>query len=146
MYWVICNTGKNVTRAGPCRVSGPSLDEYMASLWEKFAETNDGSLCNLQHWKISHSFIMLGSFQQPLDSMGLLNISLPWHVNARRTIDVSSGGEWSKKLVLSLFEGSVQQGRRIACCVPGARPLLTRGTYSQYVSTAKWRERRWRLF
>jgi len=34
---------------------------------------------------------------------GLLNIYLPWHVNARRTIDVNSGGEWSKK--------SVQQGR-----------------------------------
>ncbi len=23
---------------------------------------------------------------------------------------------------------------------------LTRGAYSEYVSTAKWRERRWRLF
>ncbi len=58
-----------------------------------------GSLGDLQQWKISHSFMMLGSFPQPLDSMGLLNIALPWHVNARRTIDVSSGGE------------SVQQGR-----------------------------------
>ena len=27
-----------------------------------------------------------------------------------------------------------------------AAALLTRGAYSQYVSTAKWRERRWRLF
>ena len=35
--------------------------------------------------------------------MGLLNISLPWHVNARGTTDFSSRGEWSKK--------SVQQGR-----------------------------------
>jgi hypothetical protein len=26
-----------------------------------------------------------------------------------------------------------------------AAALLTRGAYSQYVSTAKWRERRWRL-
>jgi len=72
--------------------------------------------------------------------MGLLNISLPWHVNARCTIDVSSsGGEWSKK--------SVQQGRS---------PFDT-GAYTQYVSTAKGqpaarsrfgegRERRWRLF
>ncbi len=34
---------------------------------------------------------------------GLLNISLPWHVNAPGTTDVSSQGEWSKK--------SVQQGR-----------------------------------
>ena len=29
---------------------------------------------------------------------GLLNIYLPWHVNARRTIDVSSGGELVKKV------------------------------------------------
>ncbi|MEC4681016.1 MAG: hypothetical protein VST67_10010 [Nitrospirota bacterium] len=27
-----------------------------------------------------------------------------------------------------------------------AAAILTRGAYSQYVSTAKWRERRWRLF
>ena len=27
-----------------------------------------------------------------------------------------------------------------------AAALLTRGAYSQYVSTTKWRERRWRLF
>ncbi len=35
--------------------------------------------------------------------------------------------------VLSLAEGK-------------AAAFLTRGAYSQYVSTAKWRERRWRLF
>ncbi len=27
-----------------------------------------------------------------------------------------------------------------------AAALLARGAYSQYVSTAQWRERRWRLF
>ncbi len=27
-----------------------------------------------------------------------------------------------------------------------AAALLTRGAYMEYVSTAKWRERRWRLF
>jgi len=27
-----------------------------------------------------------------------------------------------------------------------AAAILTRGAYSQYVSTAQWRERRWRLF
>ncbi|MEC4680073.1 MAG: hypothetical protein VST67_05165 [Nitrospirota bacterium] len=27
-----------------------------------------------------------------------------------------------------------------------AAAILTRGAYSQYVSTAKWRERRWRFF
>jgi len=27
-----------------------------------------------------------------------------------------------------------------------AAAILTRGVYFQYVSTAKWRERRWRLF
>jgi len=28
----------------------------------------------------------------------------------------------------------------------GDNPCLTRGAYMEYVSTAKWRERRWRLF
>ena len=33
---------EDVTRAGPRSVSGPALDEHMASHWEKFAEINDG--------------------------------------------------------------------------------------------------------
>ncbi len=32
---------ENVTRAGPCRVSGPALDEHVAFLWGKFAEADD---------------------------------------------------------------------------------------------------------
>jgi hypothetical protein len=42
----------------------------------------------------------------------------------------------SKKHARSLPEGSVQQGAAI----------FTRGAYAEYVSTEKWRERRWRLF
>jgi len=42
--------------------------------------------------------------------MGLLNISIPWHISALGDIDISSRREWSKE--------SVQQGRSIACCVP----------------------------
>ncbi len=37
--------------------------------------------------------------------LGLLNSSLPWHVNAQSRTDVSSRGEWSKKFV--------QQGRSL---------------------------------
>ncbi len=102
---------------------GPPLTNTWRLVGKSSQKSTMGSQCDLQHWKISHSFMMLGSFQQPLDSMGLLNISLPWHVNARRTIDVSSGGEWSKK--------SVQQGRSIACCVPeGATVVDARSVLS----------------
>ncbi len=48
--------------------------------------------------------------------------------------------EWSKKHALSLSEGSVLSGAE-----EKAAAFLTHGAYSQYVSTAKCRERRWRL-
>ena len=43
-------------------------------------------------------------------NMGLLNISIPWHIPSLGEIKISSRREWSKKFV--------QQGRSIACCVP----------------------------
>ena len=61
--------------------------------------------------------------------MGRLNASLTKHINAQSEIDISNGREWSKKSsspVLSYAEGK-------------AAASLTRGAYSQYVSTAKWR-------
>ncbi len=48
--------------------------------------------------------------------MGLLNIYLPWPVNARGTIDVSGQGEWSKK--------SVQQGRELLARSRWGSPLF----------------------
>jgi len=64
--------------------------------------------------------------------MGLLNISLPWHIHALGEIDMSK----FKKHVLA--EAGSPSSKAAA--------LLARGAYSQYVSTAQWRERRWRLF
>jgi len=60
---------------------------------------------------------------------GLLNISLPCQINAQEETAIISWRECSKKSVSSK-----------------AAALLARGAYSQYVSTAQWRERRWRLF
>jgi hypothetical protein len=60
---------------------------------------------------------------------GLLNISFQWQIQAQDETPIISWRECSKK--------SVQQGRS---------HCLTRGAYMEYVSTAKWRERRWRLF
>ncbi len=58
--------------------------------------------------------------------------------------DIVSGRECSKKHALSLSEGSVQSCPE---AIEGkAAAILTRGAYMEYVSTAKWRERRWRLF
>jgi len=57
-----------------------------------------------------------------------LNISLPWQINAQEETAIIAGGNVQKSPPSK------------------AAAILTRGAYSQYVSTAKWRERRWRLF
>ena len=43
--------------------------------------------------------------------MGLLNIALPWQINAQEETDSITWRECSKKHALSLSEGSIQQGR-----------------------------------
>jgi hypothetical protein len=45
--------------------------------------------------------------------MGLLNISLPWQINAQEETAIISWRECSKKHALSLFEGSVQSSPEI---------------------------------
>ncbi|MEC4672682.1 MAG: hypothetical protein VST68_00705, partial [Nitrospirota bacterium] len=40
-----------------------------------------------------------------------MNNSLTWPINALDEIEISSRREWSTKHVLSLSEGTVQQGR-----------------------------------
>ena len=57
---------------------------------------------------------------------------------------ITNWRECSKKHALSPSEGSVQSCPELA--EGKAEAILTRGAYSQYVSTAKGRERRWRLF
>ena len=66
-------------------------------------------------------------------SLGLLKILLHWPINAHNKMGIISGRECSKKHGLSIVEGK-------------AAVLLTRGAYTMYVSTAKGRECRWRLF
>jgi len=61
-------------------------------------------------------------------SLGLLNISREKPVFVVKKINVSSQREWSKKSSSK------------------AAAILMRGAYVEYVSTAKWRERRWWLF
>ncbi len=60
--------------------------------------------------------------------LGLLNISGSWPLDAQERRLASVGGNVQKSSSSK------------------AAALLTRGAYSQYVSTAKGRERRWRLF
>jgi len=67
---------------------------------------------------------------------GLLNISFPWQIQAQEETAIISWRECSKKSVQSCPEPL--EGKTAA--------ILTRGAYREYVSTAKWRERRWRLF
>ncbi|MEC4679473.1 MAG: hypothetical protein VST67_02085 [Nitrospirota bacterium] len=62
-------------------------------------------------------------------SVGLLNISIPWHIHALGEIDISS-----------------RRGNGQKSPSSKAAALLAGGAYAQYVSTAKGRERRWRLF
>ena len=68
--------------------------------------------------------------------MGLLNISFPWQIQAQEETGIISWRECSRKSVQSCPEPL--EGKAAA--------ILTRGAYMEYVSTAKWRERRWRLF
>ncbi len=58
----------------------------------------------------------------------LLNDSFPWQIQAQEETPAAPGGNVQKR--------------------PSSKAavILTRGAYSQYVSTAKCRERRWRLF
>jgi hypothetical protein len=51
------------------------------------------------------------------------------------------GRETSKEKLISVGEGNGQKSPSSK-----AAAFLTRGAYLRYVSTAKWRERRWRLF
>ena len=75
---------------------------------------------------------------------GLLNISFPWQIQAQEETAIISWRECSKP-VLRLLEGkSVQPCPEQV--EEKAAAILTRGVYMEYVSTAKWRERRWRLF
>ena len=60
--------------------------------------------------------------------MGLLNISRKKPLFVREAFHAKSWREWSKKSSSK------------------AAATLARGAYFQYVSTTKWRERRWRLF
>ncbi|MEE9232179.1 MAG: hypothetical protein V3U07_01865 [Nitrospirales bacterium] len=46
-----------------------------------------------------------------------------------------------EEVPISVAGGNVQKSSSSK-----AIAILTRGAYSEYVSTAKWRERRWRLF
>jgi len=60
--------------------------------------------------------------------MGLFNISHHWPIHAHENTGII---RW----------GNVQKSSSSK-----AAALLARGAYSQYVSTAKGRERRWRIF
>jgi len=79
-----------------------------------------------------------------------LNISPPWQKNGLREIHIRGRGEWSKKSARLREAASAKPGParpRIAWLIPHGDPfVLARGAYAQYVSTAKGRERCWRLF
>ncbi|MEC4679739.1 MAG: hypothetical protein VST67_03460 [Nitrospirota bacterium] len=57
-----------------------------------------------------------------------MNISRRWPIHPRKETDIIIGGNVQKSPPSK------------------AAAILTRGAYSQYVSTAQGRERRWRLF
>jgi hypothetical protein len=67
-------------------------------------------------------------FWREMILMGLLNISRKKPLFVREAFHAKSWREWSKKSSSK------------------AAATLARGAYFQYVSTTKWRERRWRLF
>jgi hypothetical protein len=52
----------------------------------------------------------------------------------------------SKKHALSLSKGPSSKAAHGLAYPAGDLTCLTRGAYAEYVSTEKWRERRWRLF
>jgi hypothetical protein len=60
--------------------------------------------------------------------LGLLNILFPWKIQAQEETAIIAGGNVQKSPSSK------------------AAAILTRGAYMEYESTAKWRERRWRLF
>ena len=68
----------------------------------------------------------------------LLNISFPWQIQAQEEIAIISWRECSKK--------PVQQGRECLLHPAECNHCLTRGAHMEYVSTEKWRDRRWQLF
>jgi len=51
-----------------------------------------------------------------------------------------------KKPVLAEAGSPSSKAAAFACRVSESAPHGARGAYFQYVSTAQWRERRWRLF
>jgi hypothetical protein len=91
----------------------------------QIAGNQDPGLISLPKWGIESFQIISKGF---LSLMGLLNISFPWQIQAKRRQPSSAGGNVQKSPSSK------------------AAALLTRGAYMEYVSTAKWRERRWRLF
>jgi hypothetical protein len=64
------------------------------------------------------------------------NISRRWPIASRKETDIINGRECSKKHVLAKAGSPPSK----------TAAIVTRGGYAQYVSTAQWRERRWRLF
>jgi len=97
---------------------------------------------NLGFWicfEIRYSYC---EFMVRIWNEGLLNNSIPRPIFAPDTAMSISERECSKNPILS--EGSVQ-----SCLGPGegkAAAILAGGAYFQYVSIAKWGERRWRFF
>jgi len=53
---------------------------------------------------------------------------------------------WQNPYMLEGRWTSAAKGMIKKSSLSKAAAFLTRGAYAQYVSTAKWRERRWRLF
>ncbi|MEC4674108.1 MAG: hypothetical protein VST68_07950 [Nitrospirota bacterium] len=75
---------------------------------------------------------------------GLLNISLRWSIHAQGEIDISSPDGNGQKS--PLFHPPNPKDAKTPFSTGKAAAILTRGAYSQYVSTATWQERRWRHF
>jgi len=65
---------------------------------------------------------------------GLLNISFPWQIQAQEETAIIAGGNVQKS--------PSSKAAVLLAASHRAHPLLTRGAYMEYVSTAKWRERR----
>jgi hypothetical protein len=83
-----------------------------------------GSLMN----RIRTGSKQLKRMGQGKDIVGLLNISRQRQIDAQNKLTCIRWGDVQKSSSSK------------------ARAVLTRGAYSQYVSTAKGRQRRWRLF
>jgi len=70
-------------------------------------------------------------------NMGLLNISFPWQIQAQEETAITSWRECSKKSAQSGPEPLEEKAENGLAYLEGDNPCLTRGAYSQYVSTAK---------